>query len=460
MRGHTTRYLAVPVKVTDSDLLPQLARYGTDRFYWERPSEGFALLALGCREAIEPHAAQRFRAADAALQNLTERVQGVESGAPLVTGGFAFAPRQPRDEHWSNFPAARLVLPELLCLRRRGINRAHAFLPLRPGESAERIEARRLALATAWERKLAAPLPDAPAAGKTGFHADTPLTPDHFERAVSDALHAIASGDLEKVVLARRARLRRAEGFDAVACLDALRRAYPASACFAQGRGDAVFLGATPERLLHVQGEALETGAVAGSAPRGREPVEDERLGQELLESKKEQAEHAVVVRAIREALDGTCVELDVPEAPRLLRLEGIQHLETPVRGRLVPGTRLLELAARMHPTPAVGGMPSSAALAWIDAHESLDRGWYAGCIGHLDAAGGGELCVALRSALLRGSDAHLFAGAGLVEGSNPVAELRETRLKLRALLDPIAVAELRETRLKLRALLDPIAEL
>ena len=100
---------------------------------------------------------------------------------------------------------------------------------------------------------------------------------------------------------------------------------------------------------------------------------------------------------------------------------------------------RLLDLAARLHPTPAVAGTPRAAALAWIDAHESLDRGWYSGCIGHLDAAGGGELCVALRCALLRGEDAHLFAGAGLVEGSEPEAELRETRLKLRALIDPIA---------------------
>jgi len=439
MMGNATRYLAVPVTVTDPDLLPQLARREEDRFYWERPSEGFALLALGCREAIEPHAARRFSAADAALRNLAERVQGVEPGTPLVVGGFAFAPRQPRDEHWADFPAARLVLPELLWLRRDGTNRVHAFLPLHPGESAERLEARRRALAASWERELAARPPDAPAAGKTGFHADTPLAPAHFERAATNALRAIAVGDLEKVVLARRARLHRAEGFDAVACLDALRRAYPSSACFAQGRGDAIFLGATPERLLHVRGDALETGAVAGSAPRGREPAEDERLGRELLESKKEQTEHAVVVRAIREALDGSCIDLDVPEAPHLLRLEGIQHLETPVRGRLAPGTRLLELAARLHPTPAVGGTPRTAALAWIDAHESLDRGWYAGCVGHLDAAGGGELCVALRSALLRGANAHLFAGAGLVEGSNPEAELRETRLKLRALLDPIA---------------------
>lgn len=439
MIRNATRYLAVPVNVTGSDLLPHLARREEDRFYWERPGEGFALLALGCREAIEPQAAQRFGAADAALRNLAERVGGADADTPLVVGGFSFAPRPSREAHWAGFPAARLVLPELLWTRYHGMNRVRAFLPLLPDEDTRSVETRSRALAADWERELSERPPETPPAEKTGFHANTPLAPAHFERAATNALHAIAAGDLEKVVLARTAHLYRAEGFDAAGCLDALRRAYPSSACFAQARGDAVFLGATPERLLRVRGDALETGAVAGSAPRGREPAEDERLGRELLESKKEQAEHAVVVRAIREALDGACLDLEVPEAPHLLRLEGIQHLETPVQGRLAPGTRLLELAKRLHPTPAVGGTPRARALEWIDRHESLDRGWYAGCIGYLDAAGGGELGVSLRSALLCGSDAHLFAGAGLVEGSNPEAELRETRLKLRALLDPIA---------------------
>ena len=147
MNRSTTRYLAVPVSVTDSDLLPQLARREADRFYWERPGEGFSLLALGCREAIEPQAAQRFGAADAALRNLAERVRGVEPETPLVVGGFAFAPRPPRDTHWADFPVARLVLPELLWIRRNGTNRVCAFLPLFPGESTDSIEARSRALA-------------------------------------------------------------------------------------------------------------------------------------------------------------------------------------------------------------------------------------------------------------------------------------------------------------------------
>ena len=433
-----TRYRAIPVKAPETHPWIRFAGTEPDRFYWERPSEAFALLALGCRESIEPKAEERFRAADQALENLAARVTGLSPGLPLVVGGFAFAPREPRAAHWAGFPPARLVLPEMLWVRENGTNRAVAFLPLHDQESDETVAARSRKLAAHWERELAAAPggPGAPSAPE-GETTD-PLSPSHFQHAADDALRAIAAGDLEKVVLARRERGRRTGGFDASGCLAALRQDYPSSACFALARGKATFLGATPERLVRVQGRTLEAGAVAGAAPRGRDPAEDERLGRALRESKKEQTEHAVVVRAICEALAGSCLDLDVPEAPKLLRLEGIQHLETPIRGRLAPDFRLLELARRLHPTPAVGGSPKQAALRWIDAHESLDRGWYAGCIGHLDAAGGGELCVALRSALLRGTDAHLFAGAGLVEGSDTDGELRETKLKLRALLDRI----------------------
>jgi isochorismate synthase EntC len=121
-----------------------------------------------------------------------------------------------------------------------------------------------------------------------------------------------------------------------------------------------------------------------------------------------------------------------------LLQLEGIQHLETPIRGLLREEASLLELAGRLHPTPAVGGTPREAALAWLDEHEDLARGWYAGPVGVIRRDGGGELWVALRSALLGLETARLFAGAGIVSGAEPRAELRETQLKLRAMLDAL----------------------
>ena len=190
--------------------------------------------------------------------------------------------------------------------------------------------------------------------------------------------------------------------------------------------------------MMQLEGERVETAALAGSAPRGRSPEEDTRLGRELTLSKKEQVEHAVVVRSLCDALAPCCSELDVAEAPRLLRIEGIQHLETPLVGALKGDFSVVELAGRLHPTPSVGGAPHSAALAWLEREEDLDRGWYAAPLGWMDATGGGEFCVALRSALLCDREAVLFAGAGIVEGSDPESELLETRLKLRVLLSPL----------------------
>ena len=200
-------------------------------------------------------------------------------------------------------------------------------------------------------------------------------------------------------------------------------------------RAGATFLGATPERLVELADGRVATAALAGSAPRGRSPEEDARIGRALVESKKEQAEHAVVVRALREALDPLCPDLRFPEAPRLRRLEGIQHLETALSGTPHREVHVAELLGTLHPTPAVGGAPRREALAWLERSEGLTRGWYAGPVGYVDASGGGSFRVALRCALLRGERARLFAGAGIVAGSRPESELRETQLKLQALL-------------------------
>jgi isochorismate synthase len=182
----------------------------------------------------------------------------------------------------------------------------------------------------------------------------------------------------------------------------------------------------------------VETASVAGSAARGRSPEEDLELGRRLRESKKEQTEHAFVVRALCDALAPHCDPLEVRESPRLMRLQDIQHLETPIAGRLRARRSILELLGSVHPTPAIAGAPREAALEWLRRNENLDRGWYSGPIGFVDSEGGGEFYAALRSAVLRGGEAQLFAGAGVVNGSDPEAELCETRLKLRAMLTPL----------------------
>jgi isochorismate synthase len=224
--------------------------------------------------------------------------------------------------------------------------------------------------------------------------------------------------------------------------LASLREIYPDCVVIAHRLGSCLFVSATPERLVSLDGFRVRTAAVAGSAPRGRSANEEDRLSQALLASAKERHEHEVVKKAIVGSLREVCGDLVGADVPRLLRLEGIQHLETSLEGELLPEVReeidLLDLVDRLHPTPAVGGAPRAAALDWIERFEDLERGWYAGPMGWMDARGRGEFRVALRSALIRGGRARLFAGAGIVAGSIPERELIETRWKLRALLAPL----------------------
>jgi isochorismate synthase len=358
---------------------------------------------------------------------------------PLLVGGFAFADDGGRGA-WSGFGAARLCLPELAFVRREGLATAVVWQPLEPGGDPEAAARSGRETRERWERSAADTTPAAPAplAAAPEFHACADAPHAAFTASVESALHAIADGDFEKVVTARSVRLRQPGGFEVSAVFDGLRRSQPSCTSFAVARDDDAFIGATPEPLVRLAGRAVEAAAVAGSAPRGRSPEEDARLGRALAGSRKEHAEHAVVVRVLCECLASLCEGVRSPETPRLLRLEGIQHLETPVSARLRGDVTLLDLVGRIHPTPAVGGAPRRAALDWLAEHEDLERGWYAGPVGFVDAEGGGEFCVALRSALLHGEEAQLYAGAGIVAGSEPASELRETQLKLRAMLSAL----------------------
>ncbi len=411
-----------------------------ERFFWAR--EGREVAASGALLSIETRGAERFAAAAARCRALREDIHLVGEDAqaeidPLLVGGFGFADEAEASGIWNRFPALSLVLPEVLVTRN--------------GERSLLTTVRRIAanedIDVACEGLLADPTAarrgrnslDATLATRATERADGTEDPEVAYRAqIEAALAAVNAGDLEKVVIARAVHLHSEERFATEAILAHLRRSYPACTTFAVTRGRDTFLGASPERLLRIEAGRVEATALAGSAPRGDTPEEDARLARQLLESKKEQEEHAVVVRALREALEPTCSELDVPEAPRVARFEGIQHLETPLAGELAhnsTGASVLELAARLHPSPAVAGAPRAAALAWLERNEPLERGWYAGGVGFVTPSGDGELSVALRCALVRETEASLFAGAGIVAGSQPDAELAETRLKLQALL-------------------------
>jgi len=221
--------------------------------------------------------------------------------------------------------------------------------------------------------------------------------------------------------------------------LNGLRQRFPDCSAFsvANGRGQS-FIGASPERLLRVEGRVALTEALAGSAGRGGTASEDAALGGALLRSDKDLREHRIVLDSILRELGPLGLELAHPARPLLRRLSNVQHLHTPVEARLPEGVRLLDMVGRLHPTPAVGGTPRQAAVPAIGELEGFPRGLYGGALGWVDSRGGGEFLVGLRSALVDGSRARMYAGAGIVAGSSPGAEFDETELKFSAMQDAL----------------------
>ena len=222
---------------------------------------------------------------------------------------------------------------------------------------------------------------------------------------------------------------------DAGTVFGALREVFPSCFCFCCGSPEGAFLGASPELLIRRAGASAATVGLAGSTRRSADPAVDDHLGEKLRTSAKDRSEHEIVVRRIERALRPHSVWVEAAPEPGLVKVANIQHLGTPIHAQLAEPRSAIDLAGKLHPTPAVGGEPREVALQAIAELEELDRGWYAGPVGWMDAAEDGEFCVGLRCALLEGRTAHCYAGVGVVADSDPEAELTETEVKLQAVL-------------------------
>jgi salicylate biosynthesis isochorismate synthase len=418
------------------------SRLASDRWYcWQQPDRGFALAALGSAHEVISRGPDRFR--DAARECLAVAAAGTVSGdeglgpgaGPVFVGGFAFEPEGGATGTWSSFPPAAMVLPEL-SIRRHGES-CHLTLNVVAGEGEADGSLERAAARLSGLRDRGLPMIEPHRTGQTEIRSVRP--PGEFERAVATATERIAGGDLSKVVLAREVVATAPAAHDAAALYGALRELFPACFCFCSGTAEGAFLGASPELLVRRSGASVSTVALAGSTRRSSDPGVDDHLGEQLLRSDKDRREQEFVTRRIVRALRPHAVWVEAAPEPEIVKVANIQHLATPIIAQLTEPRSAIELAGLLHPTPAVGGEPWPEAAEAIAELEQMDRGWYAGPIGWMDATEDGEFCVGLRSALLRDRDAHLFAGVGVVSGSDPAAELAETEVKLGALLPLVA---------------------
>ena len=415
------------------------------RMYWTRPVDDFSLAGSGAAVLIEGDGEDRFIQVDSAWMKLLEGAlvddpsNGAPGVGPALMGGFAFEPDGPRSARWRDFPSARMFLPRVQ-IAATG-DACWVTVNLIVGSDGEPDIAPK-ALGALHGRAIGSAAPSPQVARDTRMQVDGDDTEPTAEwrKAIEAIVAAIRADTLEKAVLAREVLVAAPRDYDVAAALRHLRSAHQASYVFGCWSGESAFVGASPELLVRLEGDEVHASSLAGSAGRGATAEQDASLAAGLVASAKDRVEHEIVRRALVEGLAQLCDDVDADAEPSLLTLPQVHHLHTDVRGRLRAGHSLLELVARLHPTPAVGGEPRAAALALIRQLEGIDRGWYAAPIGWLQR-GRGEFAVALRSALVTGREAVLFAGCGIVADSDADSEFAESLLKLRPMEMALALA-------------------
>jgi len=408
------RMASVDVDVDPLDLVRAGASsFGSAVFY--ASPEGFALGGLGTAWTATTAGPNR-------LSHLDKRLEEVPAGMEALIG-FAFSAEGPTGDEWADYPGAVALLPQVTVRRSSGRSRLRVALP--PGVG------RRLLLGG-----LGALNRPEPAAEMRGHDHSVESRPpaEQWQQQVAETVGAIQAGGPSKVVLARSVHVvldQPVDGFDLAALL---RDRFPGSRVYGWQSGASTFVGASPELLVARAGRWFQTRPLAGSAARGADAQEDRRLGDGLLASVKDRAEHRFVVDDVVDRLRPFAETLDRPPAPVVGKYTGVQHLATPIVG--TTSARLLDLTAALHPTAAVAGVPRNQALAHIEKAEDIDRGWYAGGVGWANADGDGEIAAALRCALVQEERVIFYAGNGIVADSDPHDEVEETRLKLRPLVD------------------------
>lgn len=436
----TDRLVSISITVDAMDplaVLEAIYEPGHPHFYAEHPSDNTAI--AGAEVALEiklegPDRFQQLKAWSERVFDHTIAVGAVEAafGGPHVFVAATFAAEPEPD---GVFPPLTAFVPSWQVARAGPSTTAVANIRVGPDSDLQQVS-ERILRAHARFGKISYHDPEAsfqPAAPPIIGRSEQ----GDFRDRVKRALVRIGQGEFAKIVLARAVELRSDQAFHPLTALDGLRQRFPDCFSFsvANGRGDS-FIGASPERLVRVSRGVLESDVLAGSIERGTGAADDARLGALLLSSEKDLHEHQLVLEAVRRRLMELGLKPEHPAAPGLRKLANVQHLHTPVKAKLEPAVGLLDAVATLHPTPAVGGSPREPAVAAIPGLEDFPRGLYAGALGWMNARGGGEFMVGIRSALVRGKVAQAYAGAGIVAGSTPEKEWRETELKFNALLE------------------------
>ncbi len=440
--------VSVPVEHSDPAALLRLGK-GRPRGFWAREGRWFAHVGSAATIDVSstPSGDDRFGKVWTEARALfscswKDPQSEVNPPSPRLFGGFSFSEDHLAEGVWDHFSLARFVLPELemegggasgvLTLRRH-----HSPSP-NPAECRQEL---RDELARVQDSLPGQRHPDdTPDVWIPATRSEVDI--DRWRAMVETALVEVSLGQLEKVVLSRILSASFEEALDPVDVVMNLWRGNPSShVFFFEPVPGHVLVGAAPETVATSAGGAFRATAVAGSISRGGDQKEQASLGEELMRSDKDRREHRVCVDDMVARLGEVSQGIQAQPEPHLLTLPAIQHLETAIHATLRPNETVLTALRALHPTPAVCGFPRDSALVLLREEEPFQRGWYSGPVGWFDSDGNGVFVPALRSAVGQGREWTLFAGAGIVAGSDPSKEWNETRMKFQPVLRALSSA-------------------
>jgi menaquinone-specific isochorismate synthase len=442
--------VSMPVPGLDTAVFLQHA-LGQPRFFWGEANGGLTLAGFGIAADLFAWGTDRFSQIQQQAKALfAEAVIDVGEdeerpfAGPRLFGGFSFTNDFTPDNTWSIHYPAQFILPHYQLAQQNGENwlTLNAIVP-----ADEAPESLLPELQAALAARLETILTQRRGGAEKGqampeaLRIEYPMRYEEWEKMIHHATKTMQNGPLNKVVLSRVCEIRYAQKVDVDGAQAYLNATYPDCYRFLfEPRPFHAFYGATPELIVGVNGRSLHTMGLAGSIGRGKTPAEDAALAQELLNSTKNQHEHALVVESIRRRLEPLTDELIMPNQPSILQLGYIQHLFTPIHATLHRAEGVLPILQTLHPTPALGGQPRELAMPFISQAEPVPRGWYGAPVGWLDHNLDGAFGVAIRSAITQDRRVWLYAGAGIVAGSDSQAEWDETALKFKPMLNALGI--------------------
>lgn len=406
-------------------------------FYFEKPDEDFFFTALGESIVISENGDKRFAATDRALSNIKEKIYDNLSliksmRVPLFAGGMKFAVEH-SDSVWADFNDSLWFIPEILFLKDKEEEFFIFNQSTAPHLSGTKLKHR---LANILENVYKCTDPEVKSPPDiVKEEGNAPKDKKKWKLMINETLDKIADGDIRKIVLSRKIDLVLSKEVDLNAAVNCLRNRFSKCYIFIFHSNNSSFIGATPETLAKMSNGKIEFDALAGSAPRGSNDIEDSNIEKEILFNSKNISEHKFVVEHLKDSIKEYAGNILIDNKVRVRKLHNIQHLWTKISADLKPGVSIFSILKEIYPTPAICGTPKDAALSLTRKLEGHKRGMYSGITGWFNLEEEGEFVIAIRSAVTSGKKVAVFAGSGIVAGSDPAQEFDETELKLTPIL-------------------------